>query len=140
MFFRLFTERLESVAKERDNNRLLKAERAKRRLYKSLAEEGSQLKISSKKKKNAPKAAKGTKEKMKKLPTRKHLNKESESEDEDSLCLMCLEPYSASKPGQQWIQCISCRKWAHLECGNDSALYTCVNCLSDAYITESESD
>ena len=61
--FRLFTERLESVAKERDNNRLLKAERAKRRLYNSLAEEGSQLKISSKKKKNAPKAAKGSKEK-----------------------------------------------------------------------------
>lgn len=54
-----------------------------------------------------------------------------ESEDEDAVCLRCLKRFSESRSGQQWIQCTSCRKWAHLECGKDCPRFICIHCDSD---------
>lgn len=78
-------------------------------------------------------------EKKKKFIPKKKPKVESETDEEDdALCLICLKPYSQSKPGQDWIQCISCKKWAHIECGKDSKLYTCIHCTSDSTISDSE--
>ena len=35
------------------------------------------------------------------------------SEDEEWFCLVCMEPYSNSRPGENWVQCASCKLWAH---------------------------
>lgn len=116
-------ERLEKEAEEKEAKKKAKAEKAKKRLYKMIRTENPKEKT----------------EKKKKLIPKKKLKVESESEEEDdALCLMCLKPYSESKPGQDWIQCISCKKWAHIECGKDSKLYTCIHCTSDFVISDSE--
>ncbi|KAK4880941.1 hypothetical protein RN001_004260 [Aquatica leii] len=44
---------------------------------------------------------------------------EESSEDEDAICLYCLDLYSKSTEG--WCSCSICEKWAHLSCaGLDS--------------------
>ncbi|XP_030745178.1 uncharacterized protein LOC115874224 [Sitophilus oryzae] len=57
----------------------------------------------------------------------------SESDNEDSLCIVCIYPFSQSIPGEEWIRCTSCKKWAHLKCtnGRNSIFYWCINCESD---------
>lgn len=57
--------------------------------------------------------------KKRKLIPKEKIKIESEEDEEDALCIICLEPFSESKPGQD---CISCRKWAHIECGKDSKM------------------
>ena len=79
------------------------------------------------------------KAKKKKCVPKKKMKVESESEEEnDALCLICLEPFSESKPGQDWVQCVSCKKWAHIECSEDCNMYTCIHCTSDFVISDSE--
>lgn len=45
----------------------------------------------------------------------------SDSEDEECFCLVCLEPYSTSKPGEKWVQC---KSWAHEQCTQQNDLST----------------
>jgi len=75
---------------------------------------------------------------------RKRLNQQDDStdsdEDEDCLCLRCLEPYSASKPGEKWIQCVSCKHWSHLKCGEDSPTYIWIHCTSDLEVSSTDND
>lgn len=40
----------------------------------------------------------------------------SEDDDNDYACIYCTEPYKKSKKGEEWIQCITCKKWAHADC------------------------
>lgn len=77
-------------------------------------------------------------EKEKKLPKkvrkrkRVTISSSSESEDEDCVCLICMESYMSSKPGQEWIQCINCKKWAHISCVRGNKInFVCQNCNSD---------
>ena len=35
---------------------------------------------------------------------------------EDCCCLVCVEPYSNSRPREAWIQCQTCKKWSHEDC------------------------
>lgn len=67
--------------------------------------------------------------------TKRKLVYETESEneeDEDCVCIICLAPFSQSKPGEEWIQCQECKKWAHTKCANSpDKFYTCINCYSD---------
>ncbi|KAF9407014.1 hypothetical protein HW555_012818, partial [Spodoptera exigua] len=44
------------------------------------------------------------------------------SDDDDTICLECTESYSASKPGEEWVQCITCKLWAHSNCAKGSLL------------------
>lgn len=117
-------ERLEKEAADKQSKNNSKPKTVKKKLFSTTRTNNSMLKNMRNKKKLIPK---------------KKMKMEYESdEDDDALCIICLEPYSASKPGQDWIQCISCRKWAHIECGKDSKLYTCIHCTSDFVISDSE--
>lgn len=56
--------------------------------------------------------------------------------EEDSLewyCLICCDSYSNSQPGEQWIECVMCKNWAHSKClkSKDVHSYVCPNCNSD---------
>lgn len=53
---------------------------------------------------------------------------ESESEDEE-VCFVCLESYSRLR--EVWVQCWSCKSWAHQDCTPGGHVYTCNNCDSD---------
>ncbi|CAH0686319.1 unnamed protein product [Spodoptera exigua] len=47
------------------------------------------------------------------------------SDDDDAICLECTESYSASKPGEEWVQCIT-----YLVRDNRRFLkYRCYECL-----------
>lgn len=56
----------------------------------------------------------------------------SDEEDEDCLCIYCLEPYANSKAKEKWVQCTKCKKWAHEDCTKgDVSFFVCVHCHSD---------
>lgn len=73
------------------------------------------------------------KKKIKKSKTNKREPSESSSEDDDDcFCLICLELWSQSKPNENWVKCLSCKKWSHESCTKgDSIYYICHNCESD---------
>lgn len=51
------------------------------------------------------------------------------SSEEEYYCLVCLEPYSASRSGDSWIQCQGgCKLWSHEACTEGSRYYVCHNC------------
>lgn len=48
---------------------------------------------------------------------------------EDVDCLLCCESFSNSKPGEMWIQCMVCRRWAHIKCtANEKDAFVCEFC------------
>jgi len=56
---------------------------------------------------------------------------DGDSEDEEVFCLVCIEPWGNSRPGEQWIRCQECKRWAHTQCTNtDGVVYVCQNCES----------
>ncbi|XP_043212195.1 SH3 domain-containing protein C23A1.17-like [Amphibalanus amphitrite] len=71
--------------------------------------------------------------------TKKRVNKSAsrceayDSDAEETFCLVCVEPYSNSRPGEQWIRCSACERWAHEACINSdgAGLFVCQNCDSD---------
>lgn len=71
--------------------------------------------------------------------TKKTVMESSEYEDE-TLCLVCAESYSESKPGDDWIQCTKCPGWAHERCVNPVLFFVCQNCDSDEDCYESDDD
>ncbi|KAL3269644.1 hypothetical protein HHI36_008707, partial [Cryptolaemus montrouzieri] len=59
-------------------------------------------------------------------------NNSDSSSDDEYFCLICCENYSNSVPGEGWIQCNLCKKWAHEKCiSNRGYIYfVCNNCDS----------
>ena len=47
---------------------------------------------------------------------------------EDVSCLVCSELFSASMPGEEWVQCAFCYKWSHEACTDGSTHYLCHLC------------
>ncbi|KAF2880958.1 hypothetical protein ILUMI_25217 [Ignelater luminosus] len=44
----------------------------------------------------------------------------------------CTESYADSVPGEQWIQCITCKLWAHSKCARGNLMFfECKHCISD---------
>ena len=77
-------------------------------------------------------ADKPTKRKSKRSTESKKAKSKNESSDEDEwFCLICVEPYSNSRPGEKWIKCMSCKDWAHEECAPPGKSFICQNCNSD---------
>lgn len=59
----------------------------------------------------------------------KHNLNRHQNDEEDCLCLVCMEKYSNSRPQEEWIQCTSCHLWAHVACtANDTPFYMCEDC------------
>lgn len=56
---------------------------------------------------------------------------ESSEDEEEYYCLVCVGPYSQSRPGEKWIQCSGCKLWSHEDCTEGSLSYYCHNCESD---------
>ncbi|KAJ8957115.1 hypothetical protein NQ318_007330 [Aromia moschata] len=106
----------ESRRRNQRGKKTLKTAAPKRKLQSS-ASEGS-----------GKEAHKNQKKKRQQLAARKT---DSSDDEEDSLCIVCLEAFSNSESGEEWIQCRACKKWAHVHCGGDDPLYTCVHCSSD---------
>ncbi|KAK0148854.1 hypothetical protein N1851_010708 [Merluccius polli] len=51
------------------------------------------------------------------------------SDDENEVCIVCLESFS--RPREVWLQCWSCKSWAHKDCTDGRDFYTCHICDSD---------
>lgn len=88
--------------------------------------------IATVQKKMAVEVKRSVKEISRSKATRKKGKKANNNEDDDDTsCIYCLSLYSNSKAGEKWIQCLSCRQWAHEECsffnGKDLHL-NCDNC------------
>ncbi|KAI9513990.1 hypothetical protein NQZ68_037240 [Dissostichus eleginoides] len=64
-------------------------------------------------------------------PNKKQKIQDSSGEDEAQYFIVCLESYSRSK--EIWLQCCSCKAWAHKDCTDGSDFYTCHNCESDEF-------
>ncbi|KAK9696092.1 hypothetical protein QE152_g32139 [Popillia japonica] len=54
-----------------------------------------------------------------------------EESDQETFCLVCMEPYSTSRPGENWVRCVKCHFWAHECTDGDILSYRCHNCDSD---------
>lgn len=63
----------------------------------------------------------------------KHKNEDLESSSDEEVwpCIICCEPFAASKSREKWVQCQECQKWAHEACTPGSAWFVCPNCESD---------
>ena len=57
---------------------------------------------------------------------------DSDLSDEEWPCIYCLQPWAKSKPGEEWIRCCIHKKWAHLDCTENSPYFVCLNCESDS--------
>ena len=55
-------------------------------------------------------------------------NLEQSSSVTDTFCIICLEPYSDSAPGEIWRRYIICKSWAHKCCVTSSIRFKCPNC------------
>ena len=62
---------------------------------------------------------------------RKAENEDDDDEDERWPCLECGEPFGESVPGEVWIRCGECQRWAHEACTPEEGVYVCHNCDSD---------
>ncbi|KAG5882926.1 hypothetical protein JTB14_012653 [Gonioctena quinquepunctata] len=58
---------------------------------------------------------------------------EMSSEEEECYCIICLSPYSESRSGEKWIQCITCKQWAHEECTVVLAMFATIATQMDPY-------
>lgn len=49
-------------------------------------------------------------------------------EDTEWFCIVCMDPYGESKSGEEWMQCIKCKYWAHSNCAGKITPYKCYKC------------
>ena len=81
-------------------------------------------------------SSKPAKAKPKKMPGRKPRKKTtstlSSSDEDDWFCIVCMDTYNNSKPGEKWTKCSYCEHWAHEACTEGGLLFVCVHCESDS--------
>ena len=53
------------------------------------------------------------------------------TEEDACQCLVCDEPFGNSRPGEKWVSCTDCGKWAHDDCTSGDLCYVCHNCDSN---------
>ncbi|KAK4874055.1 hypothetical protein RN001_013415 [Aquatica leii] len=92
-----------------------------------IKDEIEQEKMSRQNKKQAKSIKKNLSSTQKKTKGKK--KEEILSDEEDCMCLVCGELYSASV--ESWIRCTTCKQWAHTNCTDGNAFYVCHNCDSD---------
>ena len=55
----------------------------------------------------------------------------TKSVEELNICLICCEHFSNSRPGDDWVECLTCKHWAHELCTTGEDIFICQNCDSD---------
>ena len=50
------------------------------------------------------------------------------NDDDSCPCLLCGEPFSNSQPGEKWVQCTTCKMWAHENCTSGDKCFVCDHC------------
>lgn len=70
---------------------------------------------------------------IKPVQKKRKVDTSSDTDEEECYCLICGEPYSNSKSREKWIQCVSCKGWAHEACTAETkgSVFVCQNCESD---------
>ncbi len=131
-------KRKSAILTDTPKKNLLQEEQAKRKKPlnpRKQAKQSAGLKANKISKKcEAKRSSTGNDTQKRKAKTKLHYEDEADtSEDENSLCIICLEPFSNSRPREKWIQCSSCKRWSHEDCADVplNGLYTCYNCTSD---------
>ncbi|XP_033180906.1 tigger transposable element-derived protein 6-like [Mastacembelus armatus] len=81
---------------------------------------------------------KGRQKKKERTPQRKTTKKilktnaeDSETSDDENLCVVCLEAFGNSKPKEVWVKCAQCSLWAHQACTPGLPAFICHHCDSD---------
>jgi len=49
-------------------------------------------------------------------------------DEDDAVCILCGGTYKNDTHGEEWVQCIVCHRWAHVECGIVEEIFTCAVC------------
>lgn len=116
---------------EKDNLMNLKAkQRSRKEAFKKKKMETKTLKTTKGKSKGTRKG-KG-KRKEKKTIDKTEKSETDESDSDSCICLECTKSYNSSIPGEEWVQCITCKLWAHVKCAKGNLMfYECKNCTSD---------
>ncbi|CAB3250214.1 unnamed protein product [Arctia plantaginis] len=83
----------------------------------------------NKRKKVASKSANGKENVKRKVLQDDDHGSDNEEETMEWYCIICCNLYSNSRPGEQWIECVMCKNWAHLKClkSEDVHSYVCQN-------------
>ncbi|KAL5236397.1 hypothetical protein ACI65C_003807 [Semiaphis heraclei] len=55
----------------------------------------------------------------------------NDDEEDDTMCLVCCELFSSSRPKEKWVQCVKCKNWSHEACTSQEDRYICQHCDSD---------
>ena len=106
--------------------------KVKRMAKKRRAEAASHLTGSPYKAMLLAKPAKKTKPQKKPKVTRQKNQQNDTDDEEDWPCLICGESFHNSRSREKWIECVSCKKWAHYECTEQTGCsFICPNCNSD---------
>ncbi|KAG5862848.1 hypothetical protein JTB14_032129 [Gonioctena quinquepunctata] len=118
----------EEKARKVKSNTKIKTKEVEKRVRKN--------KVTGKNKRNykvASKSANGKENVKRKLLQEDNHGSDSEEETMEWYCLICCDLYSNSRPGEQWIECVMCKNWAHSKClkSEDVHSYVCQNCNSD---------
>ena len=61
------------------------------------------------------------------VPTQNNQNIDTKN----NICVVCFEKFEDSRPGEQWIKCNHCTRWAHDDCIPGFSVYVCHHCESD---------
>ncbi|KAG5875888.1 hypothetical protein JTB14_000237 [Gonioctena quinquepunctata] len=86
-----------------------------------------QNEVTGKNKRNykvASKSANGKENVKRKLLQEDNHGSDSEEETMEWYCLICCDLYSNSRPGEQWIECVMCKNWAHSKCLKSEDVYS----------------
>lgn len=128
------TERGKSNIRRKRKSQVLTSTPVKNALIEEKSARSGQQKI----KKPSATVSKSKKRRSQKTARKLALNDKRasrEKEDEDYDCCICGEPYSNSRSGETWIQCMveTCDSWAHEQCGDGTSigLFICPTCEDD---------
>ena len=72
---------------------------------------------------------KGSLKSKKKLGAQTQINQNIDTDN--NICVDCFEKFEDSRPGEQWIKCNHCTRWAHDDCTPGFSVYVCHHCKSD---------
>lgn len=72
------------------------------------------------------------KKKVKSAPKNlKNYAEDSETMNDENLCIDCIKPFGNSKAKEVWVKFTLCSLWAHQACTPELPTFICQHCESD---------